>query len=129
MTAAIPPACCAGADNGTPPAPPGRIGRACRGGFACADSGADYSGLRAEPVSEFIAISVGEHVAVSNTDADTFTLSKPDADAFALSKPNADAHVDADPNADADADADADPNADWRWFKRRIDQRPGQSAL
>ena len=48
MTAAIPPACCAGADHDEIPAH--RIiasGRACRGGLACAHCGANASGGRA----------------------------------------------------------------------------------
>jgi hypothetical protein len=83
MTAAIPPACCA--DHDTHPAPPDRVGRAYRGDFACAGSGADYSCLRADAdthpdantdVNAHID-SVAEPFAVSNTDADALTFAKP----------------------------------------------------
>ena len=42
MTAAIPPACCAGADDGKIHPQYCRLGRACGGDFAFADSGAGH---------------------------------------------------------------------------------------
>ncbi len=85
MTAAIPQACCAGADDGEILAPPCRICRAHRGDLARVHSGANAPGLRAisfaiavaKPFSKAIAfpdaVTKPDFDTVTNTNADTYT--------------------------------------------------------
>ena len=77
MTAAIRPACCAGADNGKiyPQFHP--VDCACRGGFA-ADSGADRSRIGAKPVADVFTLA----------DPDVFTFAKPVAKPIAIASPS-----------------------------------------
>jgi len=81
MTAAIPPACCAGADGGKIYAQLHRVGRAHGGDFACADSGASGSGSGAKLQSG----------RVSNTNTYAYAYAYADADADADAVPNSNA--------------------------------------
>jgi len=94
MTAAIRPACCAGADNGKiyPQFHP--VDCACRGGFA-ADSGADRSRIGAKPVADVFTLA----------DPDVFTFAKPVAKPIAIAQPIALSESDTDGNAHLDAHA------------------------
>ena len=89
MTAAIPPACCAGADDGKIDPQFCRLGRTCGGDFAGADSGVDHSGIGAKRDAIFtfadagifiIAHSVAESIAHADPDAKRITKPEPNAD-------------------------------------------------
>jgi hypothetical protein len=105
MMAAIPPACCAGADDGKIHSQLCRIGRADRGDFVCADSSANRSGIGADTLA--FAESVAKPVAFSV--AYTLTISESVS------------------NADTDADTHAD--ADRFGLQRGINRRSGQTTL
>ena len=125
MTAAILPACCAGADDGKIHPQLCCLGRACRGDFAAADSGADHSrvgagnrndnngtGSRRRDNCDW-RISHGRVQSFVDSCIVNESVAQPVADVFTFANSVADpiAHPDAKritkpkPNADCDADA------------------------
>ena len=88
MTAAIPPACCAGADDGKTYALLFRLGVPCGGSFAGIDSGDDHSGIGAEPVAD---ATFAKPVAFPKSVAQPISIAQP----IPLSESNADSDADA----------------------------------
>ena len=77
MTAAIPPACCAGVDDGKIRSWFCRVGRAHGGNFACADRGTNRSGIRADADAN------------SHTNSEPLTYADPNAFAQSDTNPHA----------------------------------------
>src|ERR1700730_1064726 len=129
MTAAIPPACCAGADGGKIYAQLHRVGRAHGGDFACADSGASGSGsgakLQSGRVSNTNTYAYADADADAHADAHAHAHAYPYAYAYAYPY----AHSYTYPNAHTDTHAVTFADADRRGFQRRIDRRSGQTTL
>jgi hypothetical protein len=107
MMAAIPPACCAGADDDEIRTQPDRIGSPHGRDLACAGSGTYHSGIRAVAVANADVFAVAEPLAVT----DSVAFCEPDANSVALCESNANA------------------NTDRRRVQRRIDRRSRQPAL
>ena len=103
MTAAIPPACCAGADDAEPQKGIHRIGRADRGGFAVTDTDAGVACVGASELRS--------RVLYADADADTDLL------AVTYAKP----FLESGRRGFAEPNSDADDNRCG--FQRGIDQR------
>jgi hypothetical protein len=121
MTAAIPPACCAGADHGKPHPPLRRIGRADRGHFACAGADDHIARLGARLLRPYLSgpdtdadtdADADLHTnldAVSDTGAGRVALAHPFAFSVAVTftKSISDSDIDTKPDADPNANPDA----------------------
>ena len=81
MTAAIPPACCAGADHGTPHASLLRIGRADGRGFVVAGANAYIVRIGAGILrNQLLAVAYAERQPITVANADLYTLADTVAD-------------------------------------------------